>query len=122
MEQKPSLEERLSHLLLKDGDINPSILQESPEDSQDATLTLFHGVFQAEIRNLEEKGTPVDKQRKQQILADILVWAEITQAHYNQEVQRFVTQPNEQDESFQRVGRMLQEAKKRQGIPNQPSR
>eukprot|EP00983_Pelagomonas_calceolata_P044672 1139405-Pelagomonas_calceolata.AAC.3 len=40
------------------------------------------------IRNLEEKGTPVDKQRKQQILADILVWAEITQAHYNQEVQR----------------------------------
>jgi len=41
-----------------------------------------------QVETLSSKGVQVDKERKKQILGDILVWAEITQEHYDEEMQR----------------------------------
>ncbi|GIL53756.1 hypothetical protein Vafri_9351 [Volvox africanus] len=53
---------------------------------------------------------------KRQILADILVWAEVTQDHYDSGTQRFVTEPHEADESFQRIGRTFRALKATKGL------
>lgn len=51
---------------------------------------------------------------KRQILADILVWAEVTQPHYDPTTQTFVTAPH--DDSFQRIGAALRAAKAERGL------
>ncbi|KAG2482542.1 hypothetical protein HYH03_018533 [Edaphochlamys debaryana] len=48
---------------------------------------------------------------KRQILADILVWAEVTQDHYDSGTARFVTEPHAGDESFQRIGATFRKVK-----------
>ncbi len=58
--------------------------------------------------------TEISKDEKRQILADILVWAEVTQPHYSSSTQSFVTEHH--DESFQRIGDSLRAAKAQRGL------
>jgi hypothetical protein len=45
----------------------------------------FADVYEQELQHLQQNSreAPISKERKRQILADILVWAEITQSHYD---------------------------------------
>lgn len=44
----------------------------------------FAEVYEKEVQQLQQSNIELPKERKRQILADILVWAEITQSHYDQ--------------------------------------
>jgi hypothetical protein len=47
----------------------------------------FAEVYEKELATLKSSSgssSEVPKERKRQVLADILVWAEITQSHYDQ--------------------------------------
>lgn len=43
----------------------------------------FADVYEQELQQLQQHSTELSKEKKRQILADILVWAEITQSHYD---------------------------------------
>ncbi len=49
-------------------------------------------------------------------MADILVWAEVTAPGYDKAAAVFITGPHAGDESFQRIGRMLADAKAAAGL------
>ena len=49
-------------------------------------------------------------------LPPCVVWAEVTQQHYDKVTLQFVTQPHETDQSFQRIGKALQAAKATRGL------
>jgi hypothetical protein len=77
----------------------------------------FAQVYCQELCALQDGGDDeLPKERKRQILADILVWAEITQAHYDSNTASFVTEPHGGDASFQRIGRLLKAAKDERGL------
>jgi hypothetical protein len=69
-----------------------------------------------QVEYLRSLNVAVCKERRRQILADILVWAEVTQTHYDSNTRSFVLEPNQHDESFLRVGRFLREAKQQHGV------
>lgn len=77
----------------------------------------FAEVYQQEVqyqRNLQDQD--LTKEQRQQILADVLVWAEITQQHYDQDTAKFVTSPHESDGQFQRIGALFQKAKRKRDL------
>eukprot|EP00798_Chlamydomonas_sp_ICE-L_P008795 gene8795-33665_t len=55
-------------------------------------------------------------QDKRQVLADILVWAEMTAPGYDQRAAAFITAPHAGDDSFQRIGKFLASAKQAAGL------
>lgn len=72
----------------------------------------FAKVYQQEV-NYQQKvqGKELSKEQRQQILADVLVWAEVTQQHYDDNTASFVTSPHAKDEQFQRVGVLFRQEK-----------
>ncbi|KXZ44798.1 hypothetical protein GPECTOR_62g913 [Gonium pectorale] len=78
----------------------------------------FAEVYESEVaaQTAASGGTEPSSCCKRQILADILVWAEVTQDHYDAGTQRFVTEPHAGDESFQRIGRAFRAVKERKGL------
>ncbi|WIA28514.1 hypothetical protein OEZ86_011057 [Tetradesmus obliquus] len=77
----------------------------------------FAEVYEKELATLKgSSSSELPTERKRQVLADILVWAEITQSHYDQHTASFVTDPHGSDASFQRIGRLLKAAKKDRGL------
>lgn len=62
----------------------------------------------------QQQQLSVDARR--QILADILVWAEVSQARYDEAAAAFVTAPHESDDAFNRIGRALREARQARGL------
>lgn len=77
-----------------------------------------HDVAQHDARQQQQHAQQpqLSKEAKRQILADILVWAEITQAHYDTHTASFVTAPHDGDASFQRIGQLFKAAKKQRGL------
>lgn len=57
---------------------------------------------------------PVEDRR--QVLADILVWAEVTRPGYDAAAADFVTGPHASDAAFRRVGEALKRAKEERGL------
>ncbi|KIZ04364.1 hypothetical protein MNEG_3594 [Monoraphidium neglectum] len=80
--------------------------------------SIFADVYEREVRHQEELagGRDLQLDQRRQILADILVWAEVTQTQYDDDTASFVTEPHEQDPSFQRIGDMLKAAKAQRGF------
>lgn len=77
----------------------------------------FAEVYEKELQQLQQHSKQeLCTEKKRQILADILVWAEVTQAHYDHTTASFVTEPHGGDASFQRIGRLLKAAKKERGL------
>lgn len=58
----------------------------------------------------------LSREEKQQILADILVHAELQQPHYDSSTVAFVTEPHSDDASFRRIGKLLRAAKQERGL------
>ncbi|KAI8467965.1 MAG: hypothetical protein J3K34DRAFT_428875 [Monoraphidium minutum] len=78
--------------------------------------SVFADVFETEVRHQEAaEGAELGLERRRQVLADILVWAEVTQSRYDEGTASFVTEPHEQDASFRRIGDMLKAAQARRG-------
>mmetsp|Transcript_26533 Transcript_26533/g.71772 ORF Transcript_26533/g.71772 Transcript_26533/m.71772 type:complete len:154 (-) Transcript_26533:1020-1481(-) len=95
-----------------------SLLSGSYGDKEEGVMReCFGEAFNQEVEYLSSLSIPVSKERKRQILADILVWAEVTQGHYDKNTRSFVLEPNQYDESFLRVGQFLRESKQQHGIP-----
>eukprot|EP00879_Flechtneria_rotunda_P002464 GHRR01002661.1.p2 GENE.GHRR01002661.1~~GHRR01002661.1.p2 ORF type:complete len:164 (+),score=33.31 GHRR01002661.1:239-730(+) len=87
------------------------------DSEQEATMwDCFAEVYEKEVQQLRQGDTNLPTERKRQILADILVWAEITQSHYDQKTASFVTDPHGGDASFQRIGKLLKAAKQQRGL------
>ncbi|KAF8072584.1 PPOX2 [Scenedesmus sp. PABB004] len=78
----------------------------------------FAEVYEREVtqQQAQARGGALPKDSKRQILADILVWAEITQSHYDPGTASFVTEPHGDDASFQRIGKLLKAAKAERGL------
>lgn len=76
----------------------------------------FSVAFKREVEYLASLNASLGKERRRQILADILVWAEVTQQHYDASTRRFVVEPNQHDESFLRIGGFLKEAMEEQEL------
>jgi len=99
---------------------SPSTLLLSHGDDSEVEAKMwdcFADVFEQEVA--EQQGgssKELSTEQKRQILADILVWAEITQEHYDQPTAQFITDPHGKDASFQRIGRWLKEAKAARGL------
>ncbi|GFH21406.1 uncharacterized protein HaLaN_18707 [Haematococcus lacustris] len=77
---------------------------------------LVHLPACAQVDYLASLNVSLGKERRRQILADILVWAEVTQQHYDASTRRFVLEPNQHDESFLRIGGFLKEAMEEQEL------
>ncbi|GIL79442.1 hypothetical protein Vretimale_18315 [Volvox reticuliferus] len=88
------------------------------EDREALWWEIFAEVFASEVaaQTRASGGKEPSSACKRQILADILVWAEVTQDHYDSGTQRFVTEPHEADESFQRIGRTFRALKATKGM------
>eukprot|EP00878_Enallax_costatus_P004280 GHUV01004511.1.p2 GENE.GHUV01004511.1~~GHUV01004511.1.p2 ORF type:complete len:145 (+),score=37.43 GHUV01004511.1:212-646(+) len=102
-------------------EISPSTLIQpvgGGDKEQEAKLwDCFAEVYEKELQQLQQSSKQeLSTEKKRQILADILVWAEITQAHYDTKTTSFVTEPHGGDASFQRIGRLLKAAKKDRGL------
>jgi len=94
-----------------------SLLSSAVEDREESAMRqCFAETFEREVEHLRSQSVEVNKERKSQILADILVWAEISQQHYEATTRDFVVAPNVQDESFVRVGRFLHESQQLHGM------
>ena len=79
--------------------------------------TCFAQVYKQEIEAYKtRKGRPASINRKRQIFADILMWAEMLMPGYDQATAAFMTGQHVEDESFVRVGKSLREAKQIKGI------
>lgn len=79
--------------------------------------SLFADVYEREVRHQEAAaGGELGLEQRRQVLADILVWAEVTQSRYDEDTASFVTEPHEQDASFRRIGDMLKAAKASRGL------
>lgn len=79
----------------------------------------FAAVYEQEVAALQrgqQAEGELPKDARRQILADILVWAEITQAHYDPSTASFVTGPHDGDASFQRIGKLFKAAKQQRGL------
>ncbi|KAF5826893.1 hypothetical protein DUNSADRAFT_1807 [Dunaliella salina] len=87
------------------------------DEEEGAMRECFGEAFHQEIEYLSSLRVPISKERKRQILADILVWAEVMQGHYDKSTRSFVLEPHKYDESFLRVGQFLQMSKQHRGIP-----
>ncbi|GLC36792.1 hypothetical protein PLESTB_000782500 [Pleodorina starrii] len=113
----PEQTRRLDHVLhvLRDVVSGPNIFCEEHEAHW---WEMFAEVFASEVaaQTRASGGKEPSSSCKRQILADILVWAEVTQDHYDSGTQRFVTDPHAADESFQRIGRAFRAAKARKGL------
>lgn len=101
--------------------ISPSTLIQpvgGGDKEQEAKLwDCFAEVYEQEVKQLQQSSRQeLSTEKKRQILADILVWAEVTQAHYDSSTTSFVTEPHGGDASFQRIGRLLKAAKKERGL------
>lgn len=102
---------------------SPSTLLLSIADDSDNEAKMwdcFADVFEQEVQVQQQQQQAITEElstdQKRQILADILVWAEVTQDHYDPPTAQFVTDPHGKDASFQRIGRMLKEAKAKRGL------
>ncbi|GLI68254.1 hypothetical protein VaNZ11_012607 [Volvox africanus] len=113
----PEQTRRLEHVLhiLRDVVSGPNICC---EDREALWWEIFAEVFASEVavQTRASGGKEPSSSCKRQILADILVWAEVTQDHYDSGTQRFVTEPHEADESFQRIGRTFRALKATKGL------
>ncbi|GFH17439.1 uncharacterized protein HaLaN_14077 [Haematococcus lacustris] len=86
-------------------------------DAREASMRqCFSAAFDAEVNYLTSLNIELTKDRRRQILADILVWAEVTQQHYDATTRSFVLEPNQHDESFLRIGSFLKDAMQEQGL------
>eukprot|EP00877_Chromochloris_zofingiensis_P013502 jgi/Chrzof1/8405/Cz03g09130.t1 len=93
------------------------ILSSGQDTEQEAKMwDCFAEVYEKEVNQQECKGQELSTDKKRQILADILVWAEISQSHYDQNTVSFVTAPHCEDDSFQRIGKVFKAAKERRGL------
>ncbi|KAL6746173.1 hypothetical protein V8C86DRAFT_1562800 [Haematococcus lacustris] len=61
-------------------------------DAREASMRqCFSAAFDAEVNYLTSLNIELTKDRRRQILADILVWAEVTQQHYDATTRRSAT-------------------------------
>eukprot|EP00798_Chlamydomonas_sp_ICE-L_P003789 gene3789-13857_t len=90
----------------------------SSEDESEAKMWCCFGkVYELETKRLQSvASSPMSTMKKRQILADILVWAEVTAPGYDKVAASFITGPHSGDESFQRIGKLLAEAKAGVGL------
>ncbi|KAG2423566.1 hypothetical protein HXX76_015206 [Chlamydomonas incerta] len=114
----PDVVSRLDKVLytLRDVVSGPNIML--CEDQEALWWEAFAEVFASEVDAQTRGcgGREPSPCAKRQILADILVWAEVTQEHYDSGTLRFVTEPHEADESFQRIGRTFRAVKASKGL------
>ncbi|KAG2427233.1 hypothetical protein HYH02_014637 [Chlamydomonas schloesseri] len=114
----PDVVSRLDKVLytLRDVVSGPNIML--CEDQEALWWEAFAEVFASEVDAQTRAcgGREPSASCKRQILADILVWAEVTQEHYDSGTLRFVTEPHEADESFQRIGRTFRAVKASKGL------
>ncbi|PNW72762.1 hypothetical protein CHLRE_15g641400v5 [Chlamydomonas reinhardtii] len=114
----PDVVSRLDKVLytLRDVVSGPNIMM--CEDQEALWWEAFAEVFASEVDAQTRAcgGREPSPGCKRQILADILVWAEVTQEHYDSGTLRFVTEPHEADESFQRIGRTFRAVKASKGL------
>ncbi|GFR52871.1 hypothetical protein Agub_g15499 [Astrephomene gubernaculifera] len=112
----PEQTRKLDHVIdvLRDVLSGPNIMV-CCQDQEALWWEMFAEVFASEVaaQTRASGGREPSPACKRQILADILVWAEVTQEHYDSGTQRFVTEPHEADESFQRIGRAFRVVKAR---------
>lgn len=86
-------------------------------DAEAEHWSIFADVFEEEVRHQEELvGAELQLEQRRQILADILVWAEVTQSRYDSDTASFVTEPHEEDASFRRIGELFKAAKAQRGL------
>lgn len=105
--------------VLKDVVSGPSMMTSFGSGREEARWwDCFADVYQRELEAQARKagGREPSAMCKRQVLADILVWAEVTQEHYDRNTLQFVTGHHIADESFQRIGRLLCEAKAAKGL------
>lgn len=77
----------------------------------------FAEVYSKEVeQQKKETGCDATLDMKRQILADILVWAEITQEHYDKQTRSYVSGMHADDASFQRIGKVFLEVKHQRGL------
>lgn len=99
---------------------SPSTIILSQTNDAEVEVKMWHcfaEVYENEVKAQEQRNRrPLTKEERRQILADALVWAEVTQEHYDQRTASFVTAAHEKDSSFQRIGKMFAEAKQRRGV------
>mmetsp|Transcript_14575 Transcript_14575/g.31765 ORF Transcript_14575/g.31765 Transcript_14575/m.31765 type:complete len:160 (-) Transcript_14575:1347-1826(-) len=117
----PKLQQEINIVLDSLGDListRPMDLASTIDCDEEALMwSCFAEVYQSEV-NLQRKrkGKEPSMNRKRQIFADILVWAEVTRPGYDTQAAMFITGPHSTDESFQRIGNLLAEAKARKGV------
>ncbi|GAX83442.1 hypothetical protein CEUSTIGMA_g10867.t1 [Chlamydomonas eustigma] len=94
-----------------------AIISDGIDSEEEAKMwSCFAEVYQREIEEYRKKGKSVNMSMKQQIFADILVWAEVSRPGYDKLAAEFVTGPHIHDESFQRIGQALAEAKSSRNV------
>lgn len=88
------------------------------DPEQEAKLwCCFAHVYKEEVLKMSTDGIcPVSQDKKRQILADILVWAEITAPGYDQAAASFIMGPHLGDDSFKRIGDNLTASKRKAGL------
>lgn len=92
--------------------------QDGMDSEEEAKMwSCFATVYLHEVEAYKvRKGRPASMNRKRQIFADILMWAEMLKPGYDQQTAAFMTGHHVEDESFVRVGKLLSEAKRSKGI------
>ncbi|GBF90199.1 hypothetical protein Rsub_03332 [Raphidocelis subcapitata] len=97
--------------------VSPTQLVPLDDPDEAEHWSVFADVYEQEVRHQEKAaGGELQLDQRRQILADILVWAEVTTSRYDNATASFVTGPHEQDASFRRIGDMLKEAKRERGL------
>lgn len=103
--------------VLKDVVSGPSMLTSFGTGQEARWWDCFAEVYQRELEAQQKRSKREPSAMcKRQVLADILVWAEVTQEHYDYNTLQFVTGPHMGDESFQRIGKLLAEVKASKGL------
>jgi hypothetical protein len=96
---------------------DPSQQQQQQQDSGPAPAAPLPAAPSAAAAS---GGAPRDAQlsveARRQVLADILVWAEVTRPGYDAAAADFVTSPHASDAAFRRVGEALKRAKEERGL------
>lgn len=94
------------------------LVSDSIDSEEEAKMwSCFAQVYQLEVEAYcKRKGQQPSMNRKRQIFADILVWAEVTRPGYDEQAAAFVTETHRQDENFQRIGRHLKSVKAQKGV------